>query len=119
VSHVQVQFTIDDPATADEIVDSLLTGRLVACGQRMGPMVSRYWWEGTLQRSEEWLVVLKTRAELSAEVVETVCARHPYETPEVVVVAIADGHPGYLAWIDEVTTGGPGPEHRGGRPTTR
>jgi periplasmic divalent cation tolerance protein len=116
---VQVQFTIDDPVVADDIVDALLTGRLVACGQRSGPLVSRYWWEGALQRSEEWLVVLKTRAELGTVVVETVCAHHPYEVPEVVVVAITDGNPDYLAWIDEVTTDEPGPARPGARPTTQ
>ena len=30
-------------------------------------------------------------------------AAHPYETPEVVVVPLSGGAPGYLAWIDEVT----------------
>lgn len=103
-AHVQIQFTIDDRATADGIVDSLLADRLVACGQLMGPVHSRYWWQDSLQESEEWLVFLKTRAELSQRVVAAVVARHPYETPEVVVMAIPGGAPGYLAWIDQVTS---------------
>jgi periplasmic divalent cation tolerance protein len=106
--HVQVQFTVDDRAVADDIVDSLLSDRVVACGQRMGPVTSRYWWQGSVQQSEEWLVLLKTRAELSGRVVAAVVAQHPYETPEVVVVAIPGGAPGYLAWIDDVTTADPG-----------
>jgi uncharacterized protein involved in tolerance to divalent cations len=36
-------------------------------------------------------------------VVEAVVAAHPYEAPEVVVVDLVSGAPGYLAWIDEVT----------------
>jgi periplasmic divalent cation tolerance protein len=108
MAHVQIQFTIDDRVAADGIVGSLLTDRLVACGQRMGPVVSRYWWRDSLHESEEWLVLLKTRAELSRRVVDAVVAQHPYETPEVVVVPIPDGAPGYLAWIDDVTTARPG-----------
>jgi periplasmic divalent cation tolerance protein len=85
------------------MVDRLLNDRLVACGQRVGPVVSRYWWQGERTVSDEWLVLLKTRAELAPRVVEAVVAAHPYETPEVVVVGLVAGAPGYLAWIDEVT----------------
>ena len=108
MGHVQIQFAVDDPAVADGIVESLLAERLVACGQRTGPVVSRYWWEGSVHQSEEWLVLLKTRSGLSARVVDAVVARHPYETPEVVVLDIPAGAPGYLEWIDEVTGSGPG-----------
>ncbi len=100
---MQIQFALDDPARADGMVDQLLDDRLVACGQRLGPVVSRYWWQGERAVSDEWLVLLKTRAELAPAVVEAVVAAHPYETPEVVVVDLVSGAPGYLAWIDEVT----------------
>jgi periplasmic divalent cation tolerance protein len=103
LGHVQVQFAIDDPERADAIVGSLLDRRLVACGQRLGPVRSRYWWEGSLEQNDEWLVLLKTRSEVASAVVDAVVADHPYETPEVVVVAIDGGHPGYLGWIDAVT----------------
>ena len=106
LGHVQVQFAIDDPERADAIVESLLGRRLVACGQRLGPMRSRYWWAGSLEQADEWLVLLKTRSELVAEVIDTVVADHPYETPEVVAVAIDGGAPGYLGWIDAVTAEG-------------
>ena len=100
---MQVQFAVDDPGWADRMVDALLSDRLVACGQRFGPVVSRYRWQGELARADEWLVLLKTRAGLAPAVVEAVVAAHPYETPEVVVVDLVSGAPGYLAWIDEVT----------------
>ena len=61
MGHVQIQFAIDDPERADAIVESLLARHLVACGQRIGPVTSRYWWNGSLEQSEEWLVLLKTR----------------------------------------------------------
>jgi periplasmic divalent cation tolerance protein len=103
VTHVQIQFAIDDPDRADDIVEALLTSRLVACGQRTGPVRSRYRWQGGLEGAEEWLVLLKTRADLSGSVIEAVVAAHPYDTPEVVATTLVGGAPGYLAWIDEVT----------------
>jgi periplasmic divalent cation tolerance protein len=104
VSQVQIQFAIGDPGRADEIIELLLSDRLVACGQRIGPMVSRYWWEGSLARSDEWLVLLKTRAALRSAVIGAVVGAHPYAVPEVVAVDIVDGAPQYLDWITEVTT---------------
>ena len=103
VSCVQIQFTIDDMARADTIVESLLAQRLVACGQRTGPIVSRYRWKGSLRQSEEWLVLLKTRSELAERVIEEIVEGHPYETPEVIAVAITHGSAGYLQWIAEST----------------
>jgi periplasmic divalent cation tolerance protein len=107
VGHVQIQFAVDDPARADAIVSLLLDRHLVACGQRTGPMHSRYRWRGSVEEAEEWLVLLKTRAELTSQVIETVVAEHPYETPEVIALPVVGGARGYLEWIDEVTAGVP------------
>ena len=103
MSYVQVQFAIDDPEIADSIVESLLSDHLVACGQRSAPVISRYWWKGRLERAEEWLVLLKTRTDLAPRVIEVIVGTHPYQTPEVIAVAIADGARPYLEWIDQVT----------------
>jgi len=105
--YVQIQFAIDDADQADAIVELLLAERLVACGQRTGPVVSHYWWQGSREHAEEWLVLLKTRSELTSRVVDAIRSRHPYDTPEVVVLEIAGGAPDYLEWIDDVTAGGP------------
>jgi periplasmic divalent cation tolerance protein len=105
VDHVQVEFTIDDRAVGQERVEDGIADGLVACGQTVGPIVSRYWWDGSVQESEEWMVLLKTRTDLSAPVIDAIVAQHPYDTPEVVVLPIVDGARGYLEWIDEVTTG--------------
>ncbi len=103
MAHVQVQFTIDDPERADAIVEALLADHLIACGQRTGPIRSRYRWKDRMEQADEWLVLLKTRADLAPAVVAAVTHRHPYETPEVVTLELVGGAADYLAWIDEVT----------------
>jgi periplasmic divalent cation tolerance protein len=103
VPHVQVQFAIDDPERADAIVEALLADHLIACGQRTGPIHSRYWWEGRREEADEWLVLMKTRADLAPAVVDAITRQHPYETPEVVTLELVGGAPDYLGWIDEVT----------------
>jgi periplasmic divalent cation tolerance protein len=102
-THVEIRFTVDDEARADEITGVLLAERLVACGQRIGPIRSRYWWSGTLERSDEWLVLLKTRSDLTDRVINRIVAQHPYETPEVVALPLVAGLAEYLGWIDRVT----------------
>ena len=69
MTHVQVQCAIDDPGRADAIVETLLADHLIACGQRIGPVRSRYWWEGRPEEADEWLVLVKTRADLAPAVV--------------------------------------------------
>ena len=105
VTHVEIRFSIDDKTRADQIIGALLARRLVACGQRIGPMTSRYWWSGKLEQSEEWLILLKTRSELTERVSDVITAHHPYETPEIVALPIVAGLAPYLDWIDTVTGG--------------
>jgi periplasmic divalent cation tolerance protein len=97
-SPVQVQFAIDDAERALAIVDELLGARLISCGQRLGPVTSRYRWQGRIEEAEEWLVLGKTTDDQIDAVVAAIAAAHPYETPEVIVTPIVGGLAGYLAW---------------------
>jgi periplasmic divalent cation tolerance protein len=100
---VQIQFALDDPVRADAIVATLLSEQLVACGQRTSPVISHYRWKGRLEQAEEWLVLLKTRAELAEQVIDVIVRDHPYEIPEVIVLPVIQGSTRYLDWITEVT----------------
>jgi periplasmic divalent cation tolerance protein len=107
VRAVQVQFTIDDEAKADEIVSDLLRRRLIACAQTIGPVTSRYWWDGAIAQASERLIVAKTTADRAGAVVESIRARHPYDVPEIVVSEISGGLAEYLDWIASETRAGP------------
>jgi periplasmic divalent cation tolerance protein len=58
-----------------------------------------------VESAEEWLVLVKTRADLAARVVERIVEEHPYEVPEVIVLPVIGGATPYLDWITEVTSG--------------
>ena len=96
---VQVQFTIDDEAARDRIVDELLRRRLVACAQTLGPVTSRYWWNGEISEAREWLVVCKTVPGRVDAVVESIRSNHPYDVPEIVAGEITGGLGAYLDWV--------------------
>ena len=105
--HVQVATTAGTREEADRIAAALLEARLAACVQIVGPVSSRYWWQGSLESAEEWLCLAKTTAERAPAAVAAIAGAHSYETPEVTVTPIVDGSPAYLAWIDREVEGGP------------
>lgn len=98
--HVQLQFSIDDRAAAESIASVLVDEGLAACVQLLGPMTSRYRWEGAVEVSEEWLGLVKTTAAQCDAAVDRIAALHPYDVPEIVVTPVT-GLGSYLAWIDE------------------
>ena len=100
---VQVQFTIDDAARGAAIAALLLEERLAACVQRVGPIRSRYRWDGALEEAEEWLFLCKTTPAHVEAVIRRVAAAHPYDTPEVIATEVVGGLDRYLAWIDAET----------------
>lgn len=83
---------------ADTIATALLEERLVACVQSF-PVRSRYWWRGKMETAAEVMLVMKTRAALMASLIAKIRQLHPYEVPEVVSFAIAEGNPAYLEWL--------------------
>jgi periplasmic divalent cation tolerance protein len=99
VRAAQVQFTIDDEAARDAIVEDLLRQRLVACAQTLGPLTSRYWWDGDIGEAREWLVVCKTVPARVDAVIEAIRVRHPYELPEILVSEVTGGLAAYLDWV--------------------
>ena len=99
VPSVQVQFTIDDRERGDVIATDLLERRLVACAQTVGPISSRYWWQGTINQSQEWLFLCKTTTDHLDAVIEHIARRHPYDVPEIVACDITGGFGPYLDWI--------------------
>ena len=101
----QVSVAAGSAEEAAAVADALLDGRLAACVQVVGPVESRYWWDGAKQSATEWLCLAKSRLALLDQVVAAVRAVHAYDVPEVVATPIVGGDPDYLAWLSG-TTGG-------------
>ncbi|MGI8686439.1 MAG: divalent-cation tolerance protein CutA [Acidimicrobiales bacterium] len=106
--HVQVLTAAGSPEEADAIATAVLDGRLAACVQVVGPVRSRYRWQGKIESAEEWLLVVKTTAAAAEAAMAEIARVHSYDTPEITVTPIVAGAPSYLAWIDAEVTG-PGP----------
>ena len=100
---IQVTTTVDSRDKAEEIAQSLVTERLVACAQVMGPITSWYWWHGKIETTGEWMCIVKTREELYPRVERAIHDIHPYEVPEIVATRIQTGSENYLKWLADET----------------
>jgi periplasmic divalent cation tolerance protein len=98
---VQVSTTLPDRPAADRVAAATVTERLAACAHVDGPLQSTYRWQGEVETATEWSCRLKTTAERLPALVARIRQLHPYEVPEIVAVAIADGDPAYLRWIQD------------------
>lgn len=97
--YVQVLTTTGSEEEAERIATALLEQRLAACVQTLGPTVSRYRWQGELERAQEWQCLAKTEAALYAEVEASIRAVHSYDEPEILAIPVLAGSRGYLEWI--------------------
>jgi len=84
---------------------ALVTEKLAACVNVLGPMTSVYDWQGETHEDAEVAFLAKTRRELVPRLSERVQALHSYDCACVVAVPIQGGHPPFLAWIGEQTAG--------------
>ena len=104
----QISVACASDAEASAVADALLAARLAACVQIIGPIESRYWWQGEREQATEWLCLVKTRTALVDDVVTAVRAHHSYDTPEVIATPIVAGDAAYLAWLDAEASAGRG-----------
>ena len=80
-----------------------LTERLVACANLVPKIESHYWWQGKIESSAEVLIIFKTtKAKLNA-LEKLVVEKHPYDTPEFIVLLISVGSKPYLDWVKSAT----------------
>ncbi|MCX4834211.1 MULTISPECIES: divalent-cation tolerance protein CutA [unclassified Streptomyces] len=91
-------------ATQDEavvLVKAVVSSRLAAGAQVIGPVVSAFWHNGEFGTGEEYRVLFKTRADRYSELEEFVLAHHPWERPELNAVVFAESSEDFRGWVDK------------------
>jgi periplasmic divalent cation tolerance protein len=91
--------TADSEITANKIAEVLIMGKLAACVNIIPKIKSVYWWNDKIEKSEEYLLVVKTKDVLIKDVIQVVKEHHTYSIPEVIFTDITDGNEDYLNWI--------------------
>ncbi|MEZ0472961.1 divalent-cation tolerance protein CutA [Luteimonas salinilitoris] len=98
-----------DRDVAARIAETLVGERLAACVNLLPGVTSVYRWQGTVERADEVLLLIKTAPARLQALTARIVALHPYELPEVIAVESAGGLPAYLDWIAQETSVEPQP----------
>ena len=95
--------------TASSHEEALLIGRgvvqknLAACVTVVPGVTSIFEWEGAVCEEQEWLLVMKSHADVYDALESEVKALHSYEVPEILAVSVMSGSSEYLAWVKAMT----------------
>ena len=100
VCHQIILCTCPDQASAEKIARLLVANHLAACVNILPGIRSIYAWQGQIESAQEHLLLIKANKDHYAAVESAITASHPYELPEIIAVAIENGLPEYLNWID-------------------
>lgn len=86
---------------AQRIARALVERQLAACVNIVPGVDSIYRWQGKIENAQEWLLVIKTTAGKFESVRDAINELHSYDLPECACLAIEDGSPEYLRWLEE------------------
>ena len=98
-----VYTTFPDMDIALSVGEALVRDRLIACINVLPGMQSVYAWKGGIERGQEVVAILKTRAGLQDRVHRALKERHPYETPSIFFIEPADADEATICWIASET----------------
>src|SRR4051812_4887185 len=96
---VFVYTTYPSLVEAEKAGRAIVERRLAACVNILPGMISHYWWQGALERGEEAVMIIKTRASLAEAVRQAVKELHTYTTPAILVLPIESVDQAYLTWV--------------------
>jgi periplasmic divalent cation tolerance protein len=91
--------TAPDLKRARALANAALSARLIACANLVPKIESHYRWQGKIESSAEVLLILKTQKSKLAALEKLVLAKHPYDTPEFLVLPLSAGNKKYLDWL--------------------
>lgn len=88
---------------AGQVARKLVEARVAACVNIVPGVRSLYHWQGKVEDSSEWMLIIKTRRDLFDKLSSELRKLHSYQVPEIVAMPLVDGSEDYLDWIDRET----------------
>ncbi len=88
---------------AERIAETVVNEHLAACVNVISPsspVRSFYFWEGVLQKDEEYLLLIKTLTAGLPLLEKRIGELHSYTVPEFIALPIIAGSDPYLQWLN-------------------
>ena len=101
--YILVLNTVPNEKEAQRLSEALVKERLAACVTISATCQSLYWWQGKVSKEKEYVLFIKTQADLFPELEKKIQEIHSYEVPELIALPILKGSKKYLDWIAEET----------------
>lgn len=83
MSMIMFYVTFETKEAAEELSNSLLKKKMIACSN-IHPITSSYHWQGAIESSDEWAATMKTSYANKDLVEFTIQELHPYEVPCII-----------------------------------
>ena len=96
--------TVESQQAARTLANTLIERQLAACVNIVGPIESVYRWKGNIEQTGEFLLLIKTTVAQFERLQNAILEEHAYDVPEVISLAIEDGNPAYLRWLEDSTS---------------
>jgi periplasmic divalent cation tolerance protein len=93
-----VTTTAANISEAEGLAEKIVRARLAACVQLV-PIGSVYFWDGSVRKEREHLLLIKTLGERYDELERFIIANHSYSVPEIVAVKAERVSEDYLGWV--------------------
>ncbi len=84
---------------ARKIAHHLVERHLAACVNIVPRIESIYRWQGKVESSQEWLLLIKTTAAQFDAVRDAIGELHSYDVPECIALRVEGGSEEYLQWL--------------------
>jgi periplasmic divalent cation tolerance protein len=97
---IVVLSTCNSAEEAARIARGLVERRVAACVNIIPGARSVYRWQGAIEDSAEWMLVIKSRRDLFDALRTELQTMHSYEVPEVIALPVVDGSRSYLEWLE-------------------
>ena len=98
---ILVYTTFEEKEEALRIGRILLEKRLVACAQIDSPVDSLYWWNGVIEQTKEFRLLMKSQLSFWKELEQEIKKQHSYDIPEIVALPVSAISDDYAKWLQE------------------
>jgi periplasmic divalent cation tolerance protein len=94
-----VLVTVPSTDQGMDLARVLVEEKLAACVNLVPAVRSIYRWEGKVREDSEALLIVKTTSQAFERLRARLVSLHPYQCPEVLALAVDEGHRPYLDWV--------------------